>query len=371
MAPVECGPGPWIGLCSEPGVIRATRPFTRSTLALLSALLLGLTGCDDVILFDVATDGRIVVSADEDGRAAAVGEGKVLRHVCRVDPETGAVERLTAAPGRVAWLQACGQGALYVADGRRLVHLAPDAEPRTLFESERSLFQPVLSGNGRLVAVLEAEKLGVPGELRVLALDSGRTLMTVPDALLGATWAGADLLVPRATAPRQRVFEGGPGELLRVRGQSQEPLLALELPGAVLMSADERVAVASLPLGAADGPVGLAAFRVDRPGTRRGEVTGVCDFWPRLEPGGERVLFTRARPDQPTLEGELRLTGLSALATSTRLPTPGPVVAPRWVGPDRVAFLTRDDHLVVQDLDGGRRLDLTAALARAFAEELR
>src|SRR5690606_19823432 len=107
--------------------------------------------------------------------------------------------------------------------------------------------------------------------------------------------------------------------------------------------------------------VGLAVFRGDPPGVRKGADAGVNDFWPQLEPGaGQRILFTRARPERPTLEGELRLTRADALDESRLIPTPGPVSAPRWLGEDRVVFVTRDEHLVVQELSGERRTDFSA-----------
>src|SRR5690606_35673940 len=108
----------------------------------------------------------------------------------------------------------------------------------------------------------------------------------------------------------------------------------------------DGLAVASVPLAAGAQRVGLAVFRGDPPGVRKGADAGVNDFWPQLEPGaGQRILFTRARPERPTLEGELRLTRADALDESRLIPTPGPVSAPRWLGEDRVVFVTRDEHL--------------------------
>lgn len=339
-------------------------------LLLLALLLAPAAGCDDPILFDIDAAGRILVAVDSAGRTAVIGDGARPRHVCRVDPVSGAVERLTERPRQVSWLRALGDGALFVEERRRLVLLEGGAA-RTLFESERRLQGPVPSPDGRRVAVLEAERLGVPGTLHVLELRAGapaERVASIPDALLGASWTDAGLLVARSTGPRSGAFELGPGELVEVRGAQRRRWAALPLPGVVLMGTAGGLAVASVPLTPGAERVGLAVFRGDPPGVRKAPDPGVCDLWPQLEPGGgQRILFTRARPERPTLEGELRLTRVDALDGSRQIPTPGPVSAPRWLGADRVVFVTRDDHLVVQDLSGEHRTDFSAMLQRAAA----
>lgn len=340
---------------------------------LLAAL--ALAGCDDVLLFDVSPDGRVLAAIDGRGKVVGVGDGSKLRHLAIIDPTADSVDRLTTTPLSVSWPRFCGpQGDdVVVIEGRKtLVLLAKDGSRRVLFESDRRLEQPTPSPTGDRVAVLEVDKLGLPGLLHVVDVATGGTGVPLDGAILGFAWTPrGDLLVPRLSAAAEGAapFEGGEGEVLHLRGpqgEARRVLYSGPLAGVVWLTATPSGAVCVLPRGA--DKVGLALLAPDGSGATAGERTDALDLWPAAH-GDGRVLFTRSRPGRPTLEGELRLTRADALTTSTRIPTPGPMCSPRWVGTDRVAYLTPDDRLVTQGLDGRGVVDWTERL-RPLAGDL-
>lgn len=337
---------------------------TLTTIVLLSAL--ALTGCDDVLLFDVAADGRILAPIDGGGRVRGMGDGSPPRHLAVIDPATGQVERFTREPQVMSWPRWCGSDAVALIESRsRLVLLRADGSRRVLLDSPRRLLQPTPSPNGGLIAVLEVEQPGLPGVLHVVEVDTGRTQVTLDRVLIGFAWARNGLLVPRLdeAAEAASPFEGGPGQVLLVRGEARRLLFRGRLPGATWLSpvpgSDHVVAL----LGRGEDPASLtlAGLSLTHPGAVAGEEAEGLDLWPCADAQG-RTLFTRSRPGRATLEGELRLTRADALAASIRIPTPGPVCAPRWTG-ERVAYLTPDDRLVTQDLEGGGLVDWTDRLA--------
>lgn len=335
--------------------------------SLLLVALLALTGCDDLLPFDVAPDGRLLVAFDVAGRAAAIGDGAAPRHLAFVDPTGGDVACLTSAPCAITWPRALGQGALVVLERRTLVLLEP-AGRRVLRASGRRLLQPTPSPAGDQVAVLEADRVGAPGLLLVLDARDGREVARLEQALLGFAWTSdGALLAARATAERERPLSIGPGELVALRDGSVEVLGKGPLGPAVWLAARPGGADAAIVLPRGEPPaLTLNVSRLGPKGAKRGEDGGAVDLWPCVDAGG-RLLFTRSVPGRPTLEGELRLGSLDDLAGSTQVPTQTPACAPRWVG-SRVAYLTPGDHLVVQELDGSGRLDLTSRLKAAFGE---
>lgn len=342
--------------------------MNRRTLPpLLTLLAVALTGCDDGLLFDVASDGRLLAAVDGRGRVAAVGDGLAPRHLVLLDPRGGDVERLTDAPLPISWPRACGDGAVFIEGRTRLVLLRGGAR-RVLLETERRLLQPTPSPDGEQVAVLEADKPGLPGTLHVIALRGAAALSPVDGALLGFAWAGTDaLLVPRlddVEAPT--AFAGGAGEVFVHSATGRRTLFRGELPGLTWLAPGPGGVAAVLPLGE-PGVLGLARLSLDAPGATRGEQASACDLWATADAQG-RLLFTRALPERPTLEGELRLATLEAPGASRRVVTPGRVSAPRFLGDDRVAYLTPDDRLVTQGLDGQGVVDWTGWLAAAVGE---
>ena len=325
---------------------------------------LALAGCDDVLVFDVAPDGRLLVACDAAGRAAAVGDGKAKRCLAWVDPTTGEATALTRTPRALAWPRALPEGAaLAIEDRTRLVRFDRAGQPTEVLRGERRLVQPTPSPDGARVALLEVERLGLPGTLRVHALADGRELLRVDGALPGFAWAGDVLVAGVARGPREEPWSSGPGALVALKGGDRRVLHEGEL-AAVVWVAPGRGGRLVCTLPAGDTPLGLARVELGLPAPLAGEATGVCDLWPALAPDG-RLLFTRAAPEEPSLEGALRLAHVDDLATSSPVPTETPASAPRWVGPDRVAYVTPDDHLVLQGLDGQRRIDLTARLRAA------
>lgn len=343
---------------------------TLNTIVLLAAL--ALAGCDDVLLFDVAPNGRLLAAIDGRGKVVAVGDAKTVRHLAIVDPTADTVDRLTDTAVALSWPRFCGpSGDVIFVEGRKtLVHLAKDGTRRVLFESDRRLEQPTPSPTGDRVAVLEVRKLGVPGLLHTVDVATGAAGVPLDGALLGFAWTPrGDLLVPRLGAgdvDGAAPFEGGEGEVLHLRGDDRRVLYTGPLAGAVWITATPSGAVCVLPRG--PGKVGLALLAPDGSGATRGEETEALDLWPTAGSEG-RVLFTRSRPGRPTLEGELRLARADALGSSTQIPTPGPMCAPRWVGTDRVAYLTPDDRLVTQGIDGRGVVDWTERL-RPLAGDL-
>jgi hypothetical protein len=339
----------------------------RTLLPLLLLVAALLTGCDDALLFDVTKDGRLLAAVDGRGRVADRGDGNAPRHLVLLDPRGGDVERLTDAPLPISWPRACGDGAVFVEARTRLV-LLRDGVRRVLLESERRLLQPTPSPSGEQVAVLEADKPGLPGTLHVIALSGSAALAPVDGVLLGFSWSGDDaLLVPCLEAPDDaRPFEGGAGEIFLHRAGERRTLFRGELPGLTWLASGPGGVAAVLPLGEPN-VLGLARLSLDAPGATRGEQAGACDLWATADAHG-RVLFTRALPERPTLEGELRLGSLESPAVSRRVSTPGRVSAPRFLGDDKVAYLTPDDRLVTQGLDGQGLVDWTGWLAAAVGE---
>lgn len=339
-----------------------TRPAL--TIVLLSAL--ALTGCDDVLLFDVAADGRILAPIDRAGHVTGLGDGSAARHLAVIDPSTGDVERFTREPQVMTWPRWCGEAVVLIEARTRLVLLERDGSRRVLYESDRRLLQPTPSPGGDRVAVLEVERPGLPGLLHVIDVATGRPGVPLDGVLVGFAWSGDALVLPRvggADADEARPFEGGQGEVLLTRGEERRLLFRGRLPGVTWLApvpgGEDVVAL----LARGDDPAGLtlAGLSLARPGAAAGEASDGLDLWPTVDAAG-RTLFTRSRPGRPTLEGELRLTRAGALGASTRIPTPGPVCAPRWTG-ERVAYLTPDDRLVTQDLEGGGLVDWTDRLA--------
>lgn len=344
-----------------------------ATIVLLSAL--ALTGCDDVLLFDVSADGRILAPIDGAGRVAGVTDAAGLRHLAVIDVATGEVERFTRSPLLSAsWPRWCGPSGSSVAlieSRSRLVLLDAAGTRRVLLESDRRLMQPTPSPGGDRVAVLEVERPGVPGLLHVIDVATGPVGAPADGVLLGFAWAGDALLVPRVVGGEidgAQPFQGGQGEVLLVRGDERRLLFRGQLPGVTWLapSGGDHV-LAVLARDGDPSALTLAGLSLGRPGAVAGERAEGLDLWPAVDARG-RALFTRSRPGSPTLEGELRLTRVDALGSSTRLPTPGPVCAPRWVG-ERVAYLTPADRLVTQDLDGRGLIDWTDRLA-AIAGDL-
>lgn len=336
-----------------------------TTIVLLSAL--ALTGCDDVLLFDVAADGRILAPIDRAGHVTGLGDGATARHLVVVDPTTGEVERYSREPQVMTWPHWCGEAVVLVEARSRLVLLQRDGSRRVLYESDRRLLQPTPSPAGDRVAVLEVERPGLPGLLHVIDVETGRPAgVPLDGVLVGFAWSGDALVVPRlggADLAEARPFEGGQGEVLLARGDERRLLFRGRLPGVTWLApvpgGEDVVGL----LARGDDPAGLtlAGLSLARPGATAAEAVDGLDLWPTVDAAG-RTLFTRSRPGRPSLEGELRLTRAGALGASTRIPTPGPVCAPRWTG-ERVAYLTPDDHLVTQDLDGGGLVDWTDRLA--------
>lgn len=336
-----------------------------------SLLMVGVlltTGCDDIILFDVSSTGELLVAADARGRSGLVGNSKSKRHLFWVDPELGSVERLTRKPLKLAWPTANGRSALYVTGRKRLIHHTA-LKQRTLYVSKQTLLQPLVSPTGDRIAVLEATKLGVSGTLLVLEASSGKVLHRVERALLGATWSTAGLFVPRSKAERTEAFKTSAGEIVRVDPQTYAttPIFRTRSFPAVTRLAQAKTDLISvLHVSGAKKALGLARLTLGRRGATRGE-QGSFDFWPTPSPDGKKLLFTRSGADKPTVQAQLRLTTTAGLTRSSAVPTPGIVASPRWVGADRIAFLTADDRLLIQDLDGENRIDLTATLRTAYA----
>lgn len=333
------------------------------TTAFSLATLLALTGCDELILFDVTADGRILAPVDADGRVAALGKSSTPRHLVLLDPVSGKIERLTRDPLALSCPRACGEGVTLVIDGQRLLHFVPGQSSRPLFESRQRLFLPTPSPDGSQVAVLEAERAGVPGALYLIDVASGVAVgEPIQGVLPGFTWAGEALVFARsqpgaATQP----FQPCEGEVLMKRGSERRVLYRGTLPGATLMAGNAQGLLAALPR--ADQTLGLALLSLERPGATPGEPGPGVDMWPSCGPDG-RVLFTRAEPGRPSIiDGHLRITSLEAPGRSVEVPTPGPVRAPRWVGGDgRVAYLTPGDRLVTQRVDGSEVVDWTERL---------
>lgn len=350
----------------------------RSRSALFALLLaLPLAGCDDLLLFDVDAEGRILCAVDQDGKVAAVGQASTRRHLVRLDPVTGEVTRLTPRPQPIAWPRACGDGAVLIAGRQRLMQVGPRGA-RSILESERLLFQPTPSPAGDRVAVLEADRLGVPGTLRVIHLASRvQEGEPVEGALLGFAWAGDGLVVARLGASGgaaramegdARPFAGGEGEVVLLRGKERRVLYKGLLGGATWIAGGEGRVACVLPRRGDATSLGLLRIDLDGRDREWGESAPGHDLWPSADASG-RVLFTRSVPDRPTLEGELRLASLDTLGASQKVPTRGPVVAPRRVKGDRVAFLTPGDRLITQATDGSEVVDWTAKLAQAVAVE--
>ena len=332
---------------------------------LLCASIVGLaSGCDDLIGYDVLSDGRLIVAADAEGRTAVMGDGERARRLFKIDPRTGDVEAFGPQAFRLSQVRALGEDALFVESRRNLVRF-DGTELRVLYRSTQRLFQPAASETGRLVSVLEATELGVPGRLLVLNAQDGSVVAEVERALLGADWAGDTLLVGRSDDADRGAWEEGAGEVVMIQRGRMRTLFRGDLAAVTLINAQRDFAVVTAPLSGADAPLGLAQLRMDRPGASRGEAAGLCDFWPDVSRDGE-VLFTRQQPDEPALEGELRWAMLNSLGRSHEVPTEGPVAAPRWLGPDRVAYITTEARLVLQDLDGRNRVDVSERLRDAY-----
>lgn len=341
---------------------------TVAQLAVLTALV--LTGCDDVLLFDVAADGRVLAPIDGAGKVVALGDGSTPRHLVTLDLATGEAQRFTSAPLRMSWPRWCGDAVTLVEDRNCLLLLGADGARRRLFETDpqQRLVQPTPSPSGERIAVLEVAQPGLPGVLHVVEVASGAVGEPLDGVFLGFAWThdadGEALLVARVgarDAEEARPFEGGQGEVLLVRGGTRRTLFRGQLAGVTWLAPTGRDVVATLAAPGAPQALGLARLSLDRPGAAAGERVDGLDLWPTADARGQ-VLFTRSRPGQPTLEGELRLTRADALAPSRRVPTPGPVCAPRWVG-ERVAYLTPDDRLISQELEGGDLVDWTERLA--------
>jgi hypothetical protein len=74
-------------------------------------------------------------------------------------------------------------------------------------------------------------------------------------------------------------------------------------------------------------------------------------------PDKKRVVFTRSREGDATLEGELLLASLDDLSKVTVVPTPGAVSAPSFATNDRLVFFA-GDALIAQGLKGEDRITL-------------
>ncbi|MCO5170030.1 MAG: hypothetical protein M9894_27155 [Planctomycetes bacterium] len=340
---------------------------TAAHLTILTAL--ALTGCDDVLLFDVDARGRVLAPIDGQGRVTAIGDGSRPRHLVALDLETGEAERLTTTPMPVSWPRWCGDAVTVVEARTSLMLLSPDGARRRLFETDpkQRLLQPTPSPSGERVAVLEVEEPGRPGVLHVVEVASGAAGEPLDGVVPGFAWVrdgeGEALLVARLgrEAEGAQPFEGGQGEVLLVRDGARRTLFRGVIAGVTWFAAAGAEVVAVLPAPGDPQAIGLARLSLERPGAAAGERADGLDLWPTADARGQ-VLFTRSRPGRATLEGELRLARADALAPSRRVPTPGPVCAPRWAGA-RVAYLTPDDRLISQELDGGGVVDWTERLA--------
>lgn len=336
---------------------------------LIVLLTLLMVGCDDVVLLDVGTDGRVLAAPDETGQIPLVSDPKMPRHLCWVEPKTGAVERITKKAMHLSWPRVSKNGLLFV-KGRNSLVLLSQGKERVLLLSQTNLFQPVESPDGERVLVLEAKRLGVPGRMLVLRTADGSIERTFERALIGACWTpDGGILLPRSAKASRKAFDNGPGEILFVKGENQRVLFRGIVPAATVLSpgANKRI-VAALPLEKGEDAFGLAELSADRRGARRGKV-GVFDYWPQVSADKSRVLFTRSSTEKPNLRAQLRVASFDSLGSSSAIPTTEPVAAPRWVGRDRVAFVTKQNHLVIQDLDGANRLDLTLALRDSYSLE--
>lgn len=330
-----------------------------STLALSTVLL--TTGCDELLLYDVGPDGRILAPVDAGGRVAAFGDAGTPRHLVRLDPQTGKLERLTAAPLLLSSPRACGAGATWIEGRRRLVHLpAAGHEPRVLFESERLLIQACPSPSTERVALFEADRLGLPGTLHVIDVAGGELRLQLEGVVPGFTWAGESLVLARIPVAGPEPFQGGEGEVLLVRGGERRTLFRGMLAGATWFAPGKSSVLAVTRPGS---PLALLPLKGRDP-AEEGERSPTVDLWPTFHTDG-RVLFTRAAPDASVLEGELRLARAGVLAASVAVPTPGLVKAPRWVRGDLVAYLTPDDRLFTQKADGSAVVDWTDQLRAA------
>lgn len=342
-----------------------------SRLSLSAALLVSataLTACDEVVLYDVSPSGRLLVAADANGRCALSG-GTKPRHLFSVDPTTGALKRLTKTPRRLSWPTACGDGALFIDAKTRLMHLSASGALKVVHTVTRGrLLQPLTAPSLGHVAVLEAKKLGVPGTLVVLDLTTSRVVHRVERALVGAVWTRAGLILACAEDAQRKAYASGPGEIVRIdRRFRTKTVFRGTLPAvSVLTAAGPKAVITALHTSGDDGPLALARLDTRRRGAQRG-ARGSFDFWPAADAGGKRVLFTRASAARRSIQGELRLAKAAAPDVSRVIPTQGQAVAaPRWVGPNRVSYLTTSDHLVIQDVDGKNRIDLTSSLRSSF-----
>lgn len=334
-------------------------------------LLVTLTGCDDVVVFDVDSAGRVLVASDATGQAPLVADGKTPRHLFWVDSKAGTAERITDSPLQLSWPRVCGDAVVLVEKRSTLVLLG--AEKKVLYRArgKAKLFQPVVGPKAKYAAVLEAKALGVTGSLRVIDLASGKIVQTIERAMLGTSWtAHGELLVPRSRSARTKPFTSGDGEIAQISFNGDETVLFRgTLPGVTILSpAAKGRFLGLMHLEGEDGPIGLAQFTAGKRGAKRGQ-TGVFDFWPTISKDTKRVLFTRSSPEDPKLVAELRIASLDDPAASSVVPTASAVAAPRWVGPNRIAFISKDNHLVLQDLDGSSRIDVTPALRAAFSPE--
>jgi hypothetical protein len=324
-----------------------------------------------VVVFDVdRAKGRVLVAADADGKATLVADGKKPRHLFWVDAATGKAERVTQAPLQVSWPRVCGESVVFVEGRKDLVLLGE--ERRTLLEAkEGNFFQPVVSPEATYVAVLEAKRLGVTGSLRVIDLISGELVQTIERAMLGSAWTKTgELLVPRSRSPRSKAFTAGEGEIVQIDFNGSETVIFRgDLPGVTMLAdAGEGRFLGLMHLEGPESPLGLAQFVAGKRGAKRGE-KGVFDFWPSVSPDAKRLLFVRSAPEDPKLVAELRLAPLANPARSVAVDTvDGSVGAPQWVGADRIAFIQKN-HLVLQDLDGSSRIDVTPSLRSAFSPE--
>ncbi|RMG06459.1 MAG: hypothetical protein D6731_25755 [Planctomycetota bacterium] len=347
-------------------------PLRSARLPFVLLASVALAGCDDVALLDVGSGGEVLVAADAAGLCPLTADASEHpRHLFWVSADGERVRRLTARPRPLSWPRALGSGALWIEERSRLVVRAQEGEPRILYRSRKHLHQPAVSPDGRWIAVQEAQRLGTSGRLLLLNLE-GSVLGRFERALLGHAFTREGRLAfLRSRDERNEPFASGPGEVALFdpdRGVEQV-LFRGVVPGATCLEpASNGRLVALLPLEGAEGPLGLALLSSARRGARRGQ-TGAFDFWPSLDARSERILFTRSDPSQPEAFGELRLAPVARPGASTALNTPGPVASPRWLSPQRIAFITRDGHLVLQDIDGQKRKDLTDRLRAAYASE--
>jgi hypothetical protein len=339
-----------------------------TTLGLALLALATLPGCDDVVLFDVAADGSVLVAADAAGLVPVNGDGKSPRHLLRVDPKTRTVTRLTKEPRVLSWPQACRDGVVFVEARKSLVRLHRDGREETLLESTSGLYNPRVSRDGSMATVLEADRLGVPGTLHVLRLADGSTDRTVSNALLGAAWAAdGSLLVPVRRSAQRKPFATGVGAVSRLGEDSTRELYRGSLPTTALLTPVTKGRLFGLlHRGGDEGPLGIAQLAPGgpRPGTARGFA-----FWPTVDASGARLLFTLSDAENPKLHGELRVAPYDGVSASRVVSTATPVAAPRWIDATQIAYLTPEHHLTLQDLDGNGRVDLTDDLRAAFSQE--